>query len=95
MSKEFVEDVVCKMKFDVDLNTEGTIYQPGDVKGGKKSFTYGGFKSDITVEETVNCESSPALHNGIAAFMWLFTGHDDIFDEYSVKKSSVEEIEDV
>lgn len=93
MAKEFVEDVVCKLKFDVNLNTDGNIFQDGDVARGVKSFTFGNFASSITASDATNCDDSEALHNGAAGLMWLFSGQDDNFDEMTVKKNTVEEID--
>ena len=76
------------------LNRDGNVAQPGETVAGKKSVTFGGFKSDITIDEAINTEDSTALHNGVAGLMWLFTGTDENFDELSVKKTTVEVVED-
>lgn len=89
--KDFVENPTCSIKFDVYLNRDGNIVQPGETVAGKKSVTFSGIKSDITIDETINTENSPALHNGVAGLMWLFTGSDEgNFDELSIKKTSTE-----
>ena len=90
MAKDFIENPTCSMKFDVDLNQDGNIAQEGEMVAGKKTINFSGIKSDITIDETINTENSPALHNGIAGLMWLFTGRDDNFDELSIKKNSTE-----
>ena len=95
MAKDFVENPTCSMKFDVMLNRDGNIAQPGETVAGKKSVTFSGFKSDITIDEAINTENSEALHNGIAGLMWLFTGSDEgNFDELSIKKTTTEVVEE-
>ena len=94
MAKDFSLNPTCSMKFDVMLNRDGNIVQPGETVAGKKSVTFGGFKSDITIDETINTEDSTAIHNGMAGLMWLLSGSDENFDELSVKKTSVEVVED-
>ena len=95
MSKDFATNPTCSMKVDIYLNRDGNILQPGEMIGGSKTFTFSGFKSDITIDETINTENSPALHNGIAGLIWLFTGSDEgNFDELSIKKTTVEVVED-
>ena len=94
MAKDFATNPTCSMKFDVMLNRDGNIVQPGETVAGKKSVTFGGFKSDITIDEAINTEDSTALHNGVAGLMWLLSGTDENFDELSVKKTSVEVVED-
>ena len=94
MEKYFSLNPTCLMKVDVMLNRDGNIAQPGETVAGKKSVTFGGFKSDITIDDAINTENSPALHNGIAGLMWLLSGSDENFDELSVKKTSVEVVED-
>ena len=94
MAKDFSLNPTCSLKFDVMLNRDGNIVQPGETVAGKKSVTFGGFKSDITIDETINTEDSTAIHNGMAGLMWLLSGSDENFDELSVKKTSVEVVED-
>lgn len=95
MAKDFALNPTCTMKVDVMLNSSGKIIQPGEVVANKKTVTFSGFKTDATIEETINTENSPALHNGIAGLMWLFTGNDEgNFDELSIKKTSVEFVEE-
>ena len=94
MAKDFSTNPTCSMKFDVMLNRDGYIAQPGETVAGKKTVTFSGFKSDITIDEAINTEDSTALHNGVAGLMWLFTGTDENFDELSVKKTTVEVVEE-
>jgi len=82
------------MKFDVYLNRDGNIAQPGETVAGKKSVTFSGIKSDITIDEAINTENSSALHNGVAGLMWLLSGTDENFDELSIKKTSVEYVDE-
>jgi len=94
--KDFVTDPTCSLKFDVFLNRDGNIVQPGETVAGKKSVTFSGIKSDITIDETINTENSSAIHNGVAGLMWLFTGSDEgNFDELSIKKTSTEIVDEV
>ena len=90
MAKDFATNATCTLKFDVMTNRDGNVAQPGDTVAGKKSVTFGGFKSDITIDEAINTEDSTALHNGVAGLMWLLSGTDENFDELSVKKTTVE-----
>lgn len=95
MAKDFSLNPTCSMKVDVMLNRDGNIAQPGETVAGKKSVTFSGIKSDVTIDETINTEDSEALHNGIAGLMWLFTGSDEgNFDELSIKKTTVELVEE-
>ena len=95
MSKDFTTNPTSKIKVDVYLNADGNILQPGETIAGKKTVTFPGFASSITASEAVNAENSPALHNGVAALMWLFTGSDEgNFDEFSVIKTTTEIIEE-
>lgn len=94
MAKDFTLNPTCSLKFDVMLNRDGNVAQPGETVAGKKSVTFGGFKSDITIDDAINTENSPALHNGVAGLMWLLSGSDENFDELSVKKTSVEVVEE-
>ena len=94
MAKDFATNPTCSIKFDVMLNRDGYIAQPGETVAGKKTVTFSGFKSDITIDEAINTEDSTALHNGVAGLMWLFTGTDENFDELSVKKTTVEVVEE-
>ena len=90
MAKDFALNQTCTLKFDVMTNRDGNVAQPGDTVAGKKSVTFGGFKSDITIDEAINTEDSTALHIGVAGVMWLLSGTDENFDELSVKKTTVE-----
>ena len=95
MAKDFSTNPTCSMKFDVMLNRDGNVAQPGETVAGKKTVTFSGIKSDVTIDETINTENSEALHNGIAGLMWLFTGSDEgNFDELSIKKTTTEVVED-
>ena len=95
MAKDFATNPTCSMKVDVFTNSQGNIVQPGETVAGKKTFTFSGIKSDVTIYETINTEDSPAFHNGIAGLMWLFTGSDDgNFDELSIKKTTTEVVEE-
>ena len=94
MAKDFVTNPTCSMKVDVFTNSQGNILQDGDTVAGKKTFTFSGIKSDISIDETINTENSTALHNGAAGLMWLFTGDDENFDELSIKKTTTEIVED-
>lgn len=95
MAKDFVTNPTCSMKVDVYLNKDGNLLQPGEEIAGKKTVTFSGIKSDATIDETINTEKSEALHNGIAGLMWLFTGSDEgNFDELSIRKTTVEFVED-
>ncbi len=88
--KDFVTDPTCNLKFDVFLNRDGNTV------AGKKSVTFSGIKSDITIEEAINTENSSALHNGVAGLMWLLSGSDEgNFDELSIKKTSTEIVDEV
>lgn len=91
---EYSQDYTCTMKVGVYLNRDGNILQPGETIAGQKTLTFSGFASSITAAETLNDDDSPALHNGIAGLMWLFTGSDDgNFDPLTIKKVSTEEID--
>lgn len=94
MAKDFATNLTCTLKFDVFKNRDGNIAQPGETVAGVKSVTFGGFKSDITIDEAINTEDSTALHNGVAGLMWLLSGTDENFDELSVKKTTVEVVEE-
>lgn len=94
MAKDFVTNPTCSLKFDVFTNSQGNILQDVDTVAGKKTFTFSGIKSDISIDETINTENSTALHNGAAGLMWLFTGDDENFDELSIKKTTTEIVEE-
>lgn len=95
MAKEFVSEDICTMKVGVYLNRDGNILQQGEIVAGEKNFTFKGFASDITEDDAINTENSPALHNGVCALMWLFSGYDEgNFDE-NFTKISTEVMEDV
>ena len=91
--KDFNLNPTCSIKFDVMLNKDGNIAQEGEAIAGKKSVTFSGFKSDITIDEAINTENSTALHNGVAGLMWLLSGTDENFDT-NVEKHSIEVIDD-
>ena len=93
--KDFVTDPTCSLKFDVYLNRDGHILQPGETISGKKSVNVSGIKSDITIDETINTENSSAIHNGVAGLMWLLSGSDENFDELSIKKTTTEIVDEV
>ena len=95
MAKDFVENATCSIKFNVNLNRDGNIAQPGETVAGVKSVNFSGIKSDITIDDTINTENSPAIHNGVAGLMWLFTGSDEgNFDELSIKKTTTEVVDE-
>lgn len=94
MAKDFVTNLTCILKFDVHTNSQGNICQPGDSVASKKSVTFSGIKSDVSVEETINTQDSTAIHNGVAGLIWLFTGTDGNFDELSIKRTTVEVVEE-
>jgi len=94
MAKDFSTNPTCSIKFDVMLNRDGNVAQPGETVAGKKSVTFGGFKSDITIDEAINTENSSAIHNGVAGLMWLLSGSDENFDELTVKKTTTEIVEE-
>jgi len=94
MAKDFSTNPTCSIKFDVMLNRDGNVAQPGETVAGKKSVTFGGFKSDITIDEAINTENSSAIHNGVAGLMWLLSGSDENFDELSIKKATTEVVEE-
>lgn len=90
---DFVESGTCNLKFSVFTNQDGNILQEGETAVGEKNFSFSGFISTITAAEAVNDDESPALHNGVCGLIWLFTGIDNNFDPLSVKKTSVEMID--
>ena len=94
MAKDFITNQTCTLKFDVFMNRDGNVAQPVETVAGVKSVNFSGFKSDITIDEAINTEDSTALHNGVAGLMWLLSGSDDNFDELSVKKTTVEVVEE-
>ena len=94
MAKDFSTNPTCSFKFDVYTNLQGNIAQPGETVAGKKTLTFSGIKSDITIDEAINTEDSTALHNGVAGLMWLLSGTDENFDELSVKKTTTEVVEE-
>ena len=91
---ELVKNPTCKVKVNVYLNRDGNICQEGETPASQKSITFSGFDSNITADELINTENSTALHNGVAGLMWLLSGTDENFDELSVKKTTVEVVED-
>ena len=94
MAKDFAMNPTCNFKVNVYLNRDGNICQEGETPVAQKTFTFSGIKSDVTIEEAVNTEDSEALHNGIAGLIWLLSGTDENFDELSVRKTTVEIIEE-
>ena len=95
MSKGFIAKETCSFKVGIYQNRNGNILQPGETIAGQKTWTLKGFSSDITADEAINTENSTALHNGVCAFMWLFSGYDEgNFDE-NFTKISTEVMEDV
>ena len=94
---EYVSDYVCTIKFNAYLNRDGNIVQGEETPVLQKNFTINGVTSTVTAEETVNDEDDEredkALHNGVSGLMWLFSGQDDNFDPLSVKKISLEAID--
>ena len=93
MAKDFIAKETCSFKVGIYQNRDGNILQPGETVAGQKNFTFGGFKSDITAEESINDENSPALHNGVAGLIWLLSGTDENFDTM-VEKVTAEIVED-
>ena len=89
----FVDNYTCALKIGVYTNSSGNILQDGETPAGTKIFTYKNISSTITADETVNDTNSPAVHNGAAAFVWLFSGIDTNFNVY-VQKNSVAVIDD-
>ena len=90
---EYAEDVISTMKVGVYKNSSGNILQEGETAAGQENFTFKGFASSISAAETVNDEDSPALHNGVAGLVWLFSGTDENFDPTTVVKTTKEAIE--
>ena len=90
---DLVKSPTCKVKFDVFLNRDGNILQPGDISAGKKTLTFSGFDSNISADELINTENSSALHNGVAGLMWLLSGTDENFDTM-VQKITTEVVDD-
>lgn len=94
MAKDFTVNPTCNLKFDVFTNRDGNILQDGETVAGKKTVTFSGIKSDITIDEAINTENSSAIHNGVAGLMWLLSGSDENFDELSIKKTTTEVVEE-
>ena len=90
---EYAENVISTMKVKVDKNRDGNIAEAGDIVAGVEQFSFKGFASSITAAETVNDEDSPALHNGVAGLVWLFSGTDENFDPLTVEKTTKAEID--
>jgi len=90
---ELIKDPTCKVKFDVFLNRDGNILQPGETAAGKKTMTFSGFDSNIPADELINTENSSAIHNGVAGLMWLLSGTDENFDTM-VQKITTEVVEE-
>ena len=76
MAKDFAVNPTCSMKVDVFTNSQGNIIHPCETVAGKKTFTFSRIKSDVTIDETINTEDSPAIHNGIAGLIWLLSCSD-------------------
>lgn len=95
MAKEFVKEDICTIKVSVYLNKDGNMIQPGEAVAGQKNVTFKGFSSDITADEAINTENSEALHNGVCAFMWLFSGYDEGNFDTMFTKISTEVMDDV
>lgn len=93
MAKDFITSPTCSLKVDVMLNRDGNILQEGETVAGKKTVTFHGIKSDITIDDAINTENSSSIHNGVAGLMWLLSGTDQNFDELSIKKTTVEVVD--
>ena len=91
---ELIKNPTSKVKFNVFMNRDGNICQEGETPTSQKTCTFGGFASSITADELINTENSPAVHNGVSALMWLFSGRDDNFDE-NISRTLIEEVDDV
>lgn len=91
---DFAEDVISTMKVSVNKNRDGNIQQEGEAVAGQENFTFKGFASSVSASEVVNNDDSPALHNGVAGLVWLFSGTDENFDPLTVQKTTKEAIED-
>ena len=94
MAKGYFRNETCSFKVGIFMNRDGNICQEGETPTAQKNFTFGGFASSITADELINTENSPAVHNGVSALMWLFSGRDDNFDE-NISRTLIEEVEDV
>ena len=90
---ELIENPTCKVKANVYTNQDGNILQPDEMIAGQKNVTFSGFASSVTADELVNSENSPALHNGVAGLMWLFSGTDENFDTM-VQKITTEVVDE-
>ena len=90
---DYAENVISTIKVSVNKNRDGNIAQEGDIVAGAEQFSFKGFASSITAAETVNDEDSPALHNGVAGLVWLFSGTDENFDPLTVEKTTKAEID--
>lgn len=90
---DYAENLTSTIKVSVNKNRDGNIAQEGEVVAGADNFTFKGFASSITAAETVNDEDSPALHNGVAGLVWLFSGTDENFDPLTVEKTTKAEID--
>ena len=53
---DLVKSQTCKVKFDVFLNKDGNLLQPGETVAGQKTLMFKGFSSDITEDEAINTE---------------------------------------
>ena len=58
-----------------------------------KNYYFSNFDSNITVNELINTEKSPALHSSVADLMWLLSGTDQNFDTM-VEKITSEVVEE-
>jgi len=90
---EFAENVISTVKVSVNKNRDGNIAQEGEIVAGAENFTFKGFASSISASEVVNDTDSPALHNGVAGLVWLFSGTDENFDPLSVEKTTKSEVD--
>ena len=95
MAKGYIREETCSFKVKIFLNSDGNILQPGETKVREKTVTFGGFASSIPASEALNDENSSAIHNGVAGLMWLFTGNDEGNFDTNIKRTLIEEVEDV
>lgn len=91
---ELVKNPTSKVKVNVYQNRDGNILQPGEMIASQKTVTFSGIKSESTVDELINTENSPAIHNGVSGLMWLFTGSDEGNFDTMVEKITSEVVEE-
>lgn len=91
---DLVKNPTSKVKVNVFLNRDGNIVQEGETIAGQKTFTFSGIASSVTADDLINTENSPAIHNGVAGLMWLFTGSDEGNFDTMVEKITSEVVED-